>query len=353
MADCVQRFETNSHDKINIRDSFSTRKFIQYLLEHEDNPVNADFYCKAESSGRIIPAEQMTTDDNSIVRSPLNTQSVKVDMKSLQKKILEIAVYLNNFCIEHGIVYYLMGGSALGALRHKGFIPWDDDFDVFMTYDNYMKFLCAAKTDLDIKRFYLQEENTVEWPLFFTKLRMNDTTFIEEDTKNRNMHQGVYIDIMCLNNVSENIIYCFLQYSAARLLIAQTLSERGYSTNKKILKRVAMFLCRYFVQGKVKQFLIGFVRSLNHKNTKKIGHFFGKAHFSKTYFPSVWLGIPRYFPFEDVELPVPQKVEEYLTIRYDNYMKMPDESTMKEYPTHAYFVDLKKSYMEYRNKNIN
>ena len=58
----------------------------------------------------------------------------------LQDKILEIAVYIDKFCDEHGIDYCLMGGSALGAKRHGGFIPWDDDLDIFMTPDNYEKF---------------------------------------------------------------------------------------------------------------------------------------------------------------------------------------------------------------------
>ena len=58
-------------------------------------------------------------------------------LKDVQSSILSVAKYLDSFCNENGIKYYLMGGSALGAMRHKGFIPWDDDLDVFMTFDNY------------------------------------------------------------------------------------------------------------------------------------------------------------------------------------------------------------------------
>jgi len=270
------------------------------------------------------------------------------DIKSLQKKILEITIYLDDFCNEHNITYYLMGGSALGALRHKGFIPWDDDLDVFMTYDNYMKFIEKARNHLNSKRFYLQEENTEEWPMFFTKLRMHGTTFIEENTQNANMHQGVYIDIMCLNNVSANKLYRFFQFSAALLLTAQTIDKRGYESNKNVKKKVAMLIARFFVRGFIKKKLLSFVRSLNTKQTKLVGHFFGKAPFSKTSFPVAWLGKQRYVPFEDTKLPVPQQAEKYLALRFGDYMKMPDESTLKEYPVHALFVNLEKDYKEYQ-----
>lgn len=274
-----------------------------------------------------------------------------VDIKSLQKKILEITLYLDAFCKEHQIEYYLMGGSALGALRHNGFIPWDDDLDVFMTYDNYQKFIDCAKKYLDTEHFYLQEENTEEWPMFFTKLRMNGTTFIEENTQKSKMHQGVFIDIMCLNNVSDNQFYRFGQYVSALLLTAQTIDKRGYEYNTSFKKKVAMIVARYFVKGKIKTFLLNFVRSLNKENTNLVGHFFGKAPYKKTSFPKKWLGAMRYVDFDGEKLPVPEKAEEYLTLRFGNWRKMPDQKTLDEYPVHALFVDLEKDYTEYINKD--
>lgn len=269
------------------------------------------------------------------------------NIKSLQHKILEITLYLDEFCKDHNITYYLMGGSALGALRHKGFIPWDDDLDVFMTYSNYSKFIKTAREHLDVKKFYLQEENTKEWPMYFTKLRMNGTTFIEADTQKNQMHQGIYIDIMCLNNVSDNIVYRFIQYFSALLITAQTIDKRGYISNHSAKKKLAMFISRILVRGCIKKGLLAIVRSLNDKKTNKVGHFFGKAPFSKTSFPVNWLGPQRYVPFEHEMLPVPSEAEKYLTLRFGDFMKMPDEATLKEYPVHAMIVDVNKDYNEY------
>ena len=102
----------------------------------------------------------------------------------LQDKILEIAVYINDFCDKHGIDYCLMGGSALGAKRHQGFIPWDDDLDIFMTPDNYEKFRALFQSDGDHEKYYLQEYGLQNNGMVTVpKLRMNGTTYIEDLTK--------------------------------------------------------------------------------------------------------------------------------------------------------------------------
>jgi lipopolysaccharide cholinephosphotransferase len=273
-----------------------------------------------------------------------------IELKKLHFKILEIATYFDEFCKDNEIDYYLMGGSALGAMRHKGFIPWDDDYDVFMDSKNYDKFLKIVDQKLDKSKFYFQKEDTDEWPLFFSKIRINDTTFIEEDLKDIQMHHGVYIDIMCLNNTSESIFIRFIQYLSARALSSSVLAKRGYKTNSK-LKKLFLFISKYFVKGFIKKLLLKIVRGLNDKETNLVGHFFGRAPFFKTSFKKSYLGIQRYVEFENTKLPVAQNVEEYLAVRFgENYMQLPSEAVKMQYPSHAYIVDTQKSYKEYLNK---
>jgi lipopolysaccharide cholinephosphotransferase len=273
------------------------------------------------------------------------------ELKLLHNKILEIASYLDSFCKENNITYYLMGGTALGAMRHKGFIPWDDDFDVFMDFENYNKFRKIAKDKLDTKKYYFQEEDTKEWPMYFSKIRINNTTFIEEDIKDNEMHHGIYIDIMCLNNTSSNKYIRYLQYFSARVLNTKALVEKGYITNSKI-KKMALFLSKFLITKSIKKILLHFIRSFNQKETRLVGHFFGRAPFLKTSFLKAYLGEPRYVKFEDLILPVPSNVEEYLKVRYgDKYMELPSEETKMQYPSHAYIVDTMKCYKEYMNES--
>ena len=268
----------------------------------------------------------------------------------LQNKILEITVYLDEFCKKHGIVYYLMGGSALRAMRHQGFIPWDDDLDVFMDYKNYQKFISCAEQYLDTDKFYFQKEDTEEMPTFFSKLRMNNTTYIEEGNKHRNMHQGIFVDIMCLNNAAPKGIKRIIQYYSAALLKASAVAKTAYKTDNR-LKKIQLFISKLFVKGFIKKILLNFVRIYNKDISKEVAHVFGRAKFKNSFYPIEDFGIPRYVNFEKVKLPVPSKVENYLTIRFGkNYMQMPDEKTKAIYGSHSIKWDTQKNYIEYINE---
>ena len=276
------------------------------------------------------------------------------NLKILQNKILELVLYFDKFCNDNNIKYFLMGGSALGAMRHKGFIPWDDDFDVFLDFDNYQKLL--SKIDLiDKNRFYFQKECSYENPFYFSKLRMNGTTFIEDNViKNINMHQGIFIDIMCLYPVSDKESEQKRQYYAAALLKSKALIKSGYKTDNK--KKKFLLLSKIVVNRFTEPIIHEYVKKYVKKGSNSYGHFFGRAKVKKAVYPKHCFNTQRYVDFENVKLPVPNGVEEYLTIRYgDKYMEMPDQKTKDLYPSHTLFWDVNKDYRDYfkERKNIN
>lgn len=271
------------------------------------------------------------------------------ELKLLHNKILQLADYFDSFCKENNIEYYLMGGTALGAVRHSGFIPWDDDFDVFMDRGNYLKFLLIAKKKLDTD-YYFQQENTAELPLYFSKVRMNNTTFIEKDVVGREMHHGIYIDIMCLNACSSYTFVRYLQYFSARVLSARALAKRGYITNS-IFKKIILFITKNIIPSFFISLLLKFVRSFNRKDTDLIGHFFGRAPFKRTSFKKSFLGAAKHIKFSSLNLPVPEFVDKYLAVRYgERFMQLPSEKEKIKYPSHAFIVDTTKSYKKYSNQ---
>jgi len=263
-----------------------------------------------------------------------------IDLRGLHRVIAMMAEDLDEFCRLHSIQYYLMGGTALGAIRNGGFIPWDDDFDVFMDYENYMKFLACAKIGLDPDKYYLQLEDTSELPLFFSKIRLNNSRYLETDTADKNMHQGIFIDVMCLNNAFTKSWQRRLQFYSARILSAAALARRGYQTSS-LAKKVAMKLTKFTCVGPVKWALLAFVRKGAPRNSPLVGHFFGRAPFRATTFPRTFLGEGRYVPFETLCLPVPQNVEGYLSTRFgEHYMLPPSKAVRESFPSHAIAYDL-------------
>ena len=275
------------------------------------------------------------------------------ELKALHNKILELVAYFDAFCKTHNISYYLMGGTALGAVRHEGFIPWDDDFDVFMERDQYLRFCQLAREDLNVKDFYFQEENTEEWPLHFSKIRMNNTTFIEKDVRDKNIHHGIYLDVMCLYGTSEYKLIRYVQYLAARVLNAKALSLKGYVTLSKG-KRLAMLSAPFVVFAPVKSFLFKIVNWYQDKEKSMLAHFFSRGPFSTVYFKREYIGAKRYQKFENLSLPVFDDVESLLEVSFGkDYMEIPSLEVRNKYASHAYIVDVNKSYTHYLNNILN
>ncbi len=267
----------------------------------------------------------------------------------LQDKILEIMVYIDEFCRRYNITYFLMGGSALGAIRHGGFIPWDDDLDIFMPFEDYERFAKLCETELDTDRFYYQREDTAELPYFFSKIRMNGTTCIAESEINQcSVHHGIFVDIMCLNHAAPVGFRRKIQFIDAALLRASALSKcKDYRSPSKIKKYIIVF-SKWFVKGPIKTMLLHGVRKYNLKPANDVAHVFGRAKYKNAFYPTELFQEQRYVPFEQVKLAVPNGVEKYLSLRYGkDYMQMPSEETKAIYQSHAMIWDTEKNYTEY------
>jgi len=109
-----------------------------------------------------------------------------------EKHILEKFI---SICEKYELKYFLVFGTLLGAVRHKGFIPWDDDIDVGMLRQDYEKFLEVAQKECGDEYFIQTVDSDSQYHLFFAKMRMNDTEFVEESLQASGSVSGFYIDI--------------------------------------------------------------------------------------------------------------------------------------------------------------
>lgn len=116
---------------------------------------------------------------------------MSTSVRELQMALLDMLVKIDELCKKYEINYSLSSGTVLGAVRHGGFIPWDDDLDLMFVREEYEKFLRIPNEEFQRCGFTLQKAFTKEWPMFFSKVRKNGTTFIE---KYPNKLMGASID---------------------------------------------------------------------------------------------------------------------------------------------------------------
>ena len=246
----------------------------------------------------------------------------------LQNCILNIAKYLDELCLSHGIEYSLMGGSALGAVRHKGFIPWDDDLDVFMRPDDYERFRNAFIKEGNKKDFYLQEWGACDGRVTLAKLRMNHSMLIEKDLEEWDVNQGVYIDIFILHTCPDNKIKKLNQYIWAKYLVTKGAANRDYQRSGFI--GLLVKFCRLFPKRFLLSFALNQVYKYNKETSENFCHFMGRAVLKNGQYKRSYFEKTKRVPFETITLCVPEKAEEYLTDRWGDYMKIPPfEETLK------------------------
>lgn len=240
----------------------------------------------------------------------------------LQEKQCEILKYIDKFCTENDIEYSLAYGSALGAARHAGPIPWDDDSDVMMTVKSFEKFRELFNTKGDKERFYLQEFRSVDGRLNMYKLRMNGTTFIEESLKNMDMHQGIYVDIFILHECPPTKFARAKGVMVNCYRIIKEMSAFDYSKRKSV--RPLIKFLRLFPADFGLRSAYNTLYKWDNTNQDKFADW------------ELYTGTPKWFiakdtifpaervDYMDCKLCVPRKLDEYLRICYGDWHQIPD-----------------------------
>ena len=272
-------------------------------------------------------------------------------MNDLQKTELELLKEFIRVCYKLEIRYYLVCGSALGAVKYKGFIPWDDDIDVALCRPDYERFIREATSMLPDYLFLQNYHTEPEFPHIYSKLRNSNTTFIETNSANLRINHGVYIDIFQLDGYPErNYTRKFMEYKK-RLLTILCYSNLSHDKASNRMKRL------YFLVD-----LVG----LNRKTrffVSKSDHYLSQWPVSKSQIwcnHGNWQGKTEYADrdqygkgtdavFEGIKVRIPENYDAYLTQKYGNWRTDLPESEKQGH--HYYEVcDLNKSYRDYIGK---
>lgn len=243
-------------------------------------------------------------------------------MNNLQKKQFDALNYLKEFFDNNNLTYFLIGGTLLGAVRHKGFIPWDDDIDIGMFRSDYDKFIKLWKNS---ELYFLQ--NKITDKRFFssiTKIRINNTLFVEKEIKHSGLHKGVFIDIFPIDNfpskssINDEILYFFYKF-----LISVSLFKNGYRNYRIFLIKFTSFLFSFLHFDYINKIMDRIIRKYNKKDTGFVTSYASGYGYKKQIMEKAIYGNGTNLYFEGILFNCPSNYQGYLTKLYGNYMKLP------------------------------
>ena len=252
----------------------------------------------------------------------------KEQLRQLQMVELEMLIEFDRICRKHNIKYSLDGGTLLGAVRHKGFIPWDDDIDVIMLREEYRKFKHACKKDLDRRRFFLQDYKTDPGYRFgYAKLRREGTAFVRVGQEDIPQNEGVFIDIMVADNVPDEPVKRQLHYLGCVLVRKMMYSTIGKHEEKNPLIRAIYSLLSRVPKKNIFALRNYLIRWAGKDRTELVSHY--THYYPKNMRYGRWRECFDEMieaDFEGRKFPIFKQYDRYLIPGYPNYMELPPEA---------------------------
>lgn len=270
------------------------------------------------------------------------------ELRKWQLKLLDILVYFKEFCEAHDLKFMLASGTCLGAVRHKGFIPWDDDLDVQMPRKDYDRLVEIWNKEADTKRYVCvvtTEDSCARFPM--ATIRSVETTCIYNHSVNDDICQGLKIDVEFLDGVPDGKIKQAYYMTLARLFAlyrTQRVPERA-PMRKRIASAFLLWLVRSNrLRWKVSSWCEKRLKKYDFDKCKYVRYISCSIKERKSFDDVVYLD------FEGHKMPVPAGYDAMLTAGYGDYMQLPPEEKRKPATDNLVFYDLDKSYLEYKGR---
>lgn len=257
----------------------------------------------------------------------------KLDITEVQALQLSLMKKLHAFMEEKNIKYYMIAGSALGAVRHKGFIPWDDDIDIGLFREDYEKFLNAAK-EFDPRYEIINHRNAHNCDFCLTRIYIPNTKIDNLVIANTGLDQRLYMDVFPLDNVPDSIDerIAFEKRIKKRKSILEKTDVRNYGNTGIVLfcKSVISFILkpnRNIIISSTERLM----KTYDSQKTEAVCSLCSQYSFKKQVMLKEIYGTPTMYAFEDTSFYGPEKIDAYLTTLYGaNYMQIPPISKRRK-----------------------
>lgn len=275
-------------------------------------------------------------------------------MNKIQTVILEIFKCVHSICEEEGLRYFAIGGTCIGAVRHNGFIPWDDDIDIAMPIEDYLQFveICGEKLPECYELYTFEDHPT--YGNIFMKVCDKRTTFIEEKEFGKpETYKGIWLDIMPLSGMpSEECIRRRFIRKAFFYDLWMTRTHQGFKFMESWKAKLVWIAAQPFnllMRKDPRALWFDMLKNCSFDGSKYTGYVWWGRHLPDLVFPTAWFDDYELRPFENTKMRCPIGWHDYLTCQFGDYMQLPPENKRV---FHLGYVDPDNSYQLYQTGEL-
>lgn len=251
-------------------------------------------------------------------------------LERLHQSLLLILDEIDRICRKHHIQYFLDSGTALGAVRHGGFIPWDDDADVGMLRAEYERFLRVAADELDPQFFLQTRETDPDFFKFSAKIRLNNTFFPEERNEGTSVHQGIFVDIFPFDYINDDEKKAISDIKKSRRLYMLWGLRHRHPQNERFFRKGIRAIMRIIPEDSIERKCITHFQKYNDKPTNTLVSYSYKMNgYMILYFKRDDMYPSTDIQFENRQYMIMNHYDAYLKRMYGDYMQLPPEEKRK------------------------